>query len=1688
MTGKSRFSEAVLGLFTNLSILVILLIILPLHPFIVQAADTIIEKDLRRSFEDSRSILDAARDKMITALSLDDQIVALKNKAEEIRASHLLLLERFRLQGEATKALGTTARDRHSAMLNQYREVVEEYLTLVGGLSGGETIPESSLSALQSLAAKVVSKRKLPIFGALPYRHVSYASKDPVRTPVVKPAYKGGNTAVTPDDLKATAEAPLSTEIAVLAQSLNWNPVSIYEWVKNGVETEWYWGCMKGAEETLNQASGNDCDQAALLLALLRASGFPSRYVRGVIELDAERLKNLTGIEDEGLMAQFFQKSGIPFTPVIKGGKISAFEVDHIWVESQVPFANFHGAVVDEHGKTWLGLDTSIKVSGYLYSSPIDGLQGLSVSDLRDQYLSAVQTETPLEYLKKAVTAYLDSAYPGKSYDDALRTKTPLPEILNILPASLQYREAAVTREYSAIPDDLIHKVRVSATDTANKELFDITLETSKLSNRQVVIAYEPETVEDHEITNSFGGLENTPPFLVRLRPGIKVNGEWIAVGKDGLAMGSDYRLALEFISPQGAEKVTSTHIAGNVSAIGIVAQRATQGGIQGIPLSEAEDGEQLLYWEAVRYIERWNEAEEELAALMNLAVSRPTPSVATVGGIIDVTYLLGSPQGFEWKGVFVDAGLRTIEAVGSRAEPTGTEIDFMKLSSLQGSVLENRIFEDDFQMVSISAAKVFSLASAAAPPIEILTVDQSNIGTVLPLLPFDEDIKQDIENAVHQGLAVRIPRSEIAYEDWTGVGYVKEDPATGESGYMLSGMVAGGMTAGGKDKWEKYADWVLVLLDKKKPTNEDPQAAVYIYKMAGSDRESFTVGTESLLAVQALDKDLRPVKGAEILFAVKAGGGFFINVLGKETDSIAKYTNAKGIASASFTVGKKTASNPTYVQVVGQAYAQQVGENIITAELTNTGRYTSRPFVVYGMPGNPKTMKKTFGDKATTFPLSFAGFVSVAIEDEFGNPIANLPIAFGSDTATERNSCALTYSWSHPKALLIDGNDPCLAKYPTSDNCQGKSSVVQKTDSLGTASVHVILGDVPGADYPVETVYGPSLNPASLRQTFTLSTLSIGNCAGTNPPQSFLWIQTIYPTDAYGRAIDAAASGATIPVRARLTSVKEGDRPLHCGGANIPSCIVGSRAIVVGKDYKNPVVTFGGNPGAPQGDGVFKGDVTVSAGKNDIKIEAGGDLSVRHSDNDCTKTPPCAGIVIDDETLNVFDTITVYGIDVSNVQLLKVNEDGSEVPAPSVKVDYNGLTLTDFAITYEIVPSDYKAETAFVVILKEDGGNYTPIYYIPTETQDKGRGILAKGYKFELGSSYYARVVLNPGRTFENRSLEIRSPLILLLKRPESGELVVSPDSGFNSSGPDPDCKFNPSSKTYTLKNTGKASLDFQTPWNEKWLTVSPINGTIKPGESATVTASIVPEEAKKLAEDKYTDQVQFQNTSNGVGNTSRAVTLEVGEEQLWRVILKGYQEDVMDPYWQITTGATGAIRFDYTLWAEFVIKKKNGQWTYNKGKITKSVVTVSNDYMPAGYWVIKLPLKCSGCTTINSLAGRSLSGLVTGNAVTINWALPTPKVNVDAKLSASCTPMPECSRWGDRLFMAEDFSSRTSDVWLPLQDGYETPAPQASSKSNTRVMTWKSLPYQATNSQGTTWIYFQYRLDRLKPKEKCE
>ena len=116
-------------------------------------------------------------------------------------------------------------------------------------------------------------------------------------------------------------------------------------------------------------------------------------------------------------------------------------------------------------------------------------------------------------------------------------------------------------------------------------------------------------------------------------------------------------------------------------------------------------------------------------------------------------------------------------------------------------------------------------------------------------------------------------------------------------------------------------------------------------------------------------------------------------------------------------------------------------------------------------------------------------------------------------------------------------------------------------------------------------------------------------------------------------------------------------------------------------------------------------------------------------------------------------------------------------------------------------------------------------------------------------------------------------------------GVLSVTPADGLSTTG-SVGGPFTPSSKQYTLTNTGNASINWTAAHGASvnWVTLSSTSGTLAAGASTTLTVSIN-SNANSLAGGAYSDTVAFTNTTNGVGNTSRPVSLMAGSKTLTSV-----------------------------------------------------------------------------------------------------------------------------------------------------------------------------------------------------------
>jgi PKD repeat protein len=107
------------------------------------------------------------------------------------------------------------------------------------------------------------------------------------------------------------------------------------------------------------------------------------------------------------------------------------------------------------------------------------------------------------------------------------------------------------------------------------------------------------------------------------------------------------------------------------------------------------------------------------------------------------------------------------------------------------------------------------------------------------------------------------------------------------------------------------------------------------------------------------------------------------------------------------------------------------------------------------------------------------------------------------------------------------------------------------------------------------------------------------------------------------------------------------------------------------------------------------------------------------------------------------------------------------------------------------------------------------------------------------------------------------------------AAQLSVVPGTGLTSigsvAGP-----FDPVSQTYTLSNSGGATLSWTASKTAPWLTLSATAGTLAPASNATVIASINGN-ANSLTPNSYFDTISFTNTTNGAGNDTRPVSLTV-------------------------------------------------------------------------------------------------------------------------------------------------------------------------------------------------------------------
>lgn len=281
------------------------------------------------------------------------------------------------------------------------------------------------------------------------------------------------------------SEAEITPEIQAIADGLGNDPARIFDLVHNHIEYVPTFGAMNGATATFQARRGNDWDQAALLVALLRASGISAGYVEGDVIYSPESLSAWLGIPTNvNVAASILAVGGVPseFSQNPFGVKVT-----RVWVEAQIGGQTVTLDPAFKRHTVFVGLENLAELMGYNREIFLQrALQGTTSSADSIQKLNEANIRADLTTLSLNLNAEIEATLPeahlheiiGGATIDETRTETfgsQLPEALQV----------TVNSRFPVIPANRRHTLRIQHAG------LDRTFATHEIANKRLSIQYD---------------------------------------------------------------------------------------------------------------------------------------------------------------------------------------------------------------------------------------------------------------------------------------------------------------------------------------------------------------------------------------------------------------------------------------------------------------------------------------------------------------------------------------------------------------------------------------------------------------------------------------------------------------------------------------------------------------------------------------------------------------------------------------------------------------------------------------------------------------------------------------------------------------------------------------------------------------------------------------------------------------------------------------------------------------------------------------------------------------------------------------------------------------------------------------------------------------------------------------------
>lgn len=925
---------------------------------------------------------------------------ALPQSLERLEAAVLLVEAEFDHLGKRSMPAGDGdfLRGRVAQARARWNSRIDPLLSAIRAAvrtPGNARLREEALRALASANPQPAQRT----FGAatLPVHRPRLSPRAPLLQPNVTPSYATASLVqALPEDLDGNPDAPLTAAVREQAALLNNDYTAIFDYVRSQIRTEWRAGAAQHVDETMRRGAGNDAEQASLLIALLRASRAPARYVTGVVDLPVTDLAVQIGVPQTQVGAAL-AAAGIAHAPVISGGRITGFRIEHVWVSARVPFGNYRGSVADTEEPTWIPLMPALKPAMFDPGTPLASVMPLEASAFVADYLSALQDGLPWETLRQRFAAALAAQQPPQALGDLPGTHEIDADPLGVLPASTPYPVVAVNLELHELLDEQRQwlTVRVRDGDAGNGDvLLEQRLALSHTPSHRIALAYLPATVEDQHLANRRGGLGGFPYYLVRLRPTLSVGGRPAGAGTGIVEAGQVNRLELLVTTPGGELAVSQTLLAGTLAVAAVDPSGSPAVGTEPDAADSDLVASRLLGAFAQRYLREWARADSESAGVVGVRLLHPLPSVVLALPQYRAEAALGLVDHFTLDGVALDAAAHPVEPISLRGS-AADESDWLRLSALQGSALEAQLYEQLWAVDALSADRALQLASERGIPILNLSPG-SGVGAPGAHPP---SVRAQVEAWLARGYAVDIPRDPLTQGAWTGSAW-RVHSEQGDAGYFLSGGYAGGVTVIPPGLWY-FRDLAQALADPYAPEpNNDPLAGFLVQIDTQAQYQIVPANQWAPLPLQAYvtDKNGLPVQGASVTFGIRHGGAM-LRSPPDEGALVTALTDHRGLAQVDLRAPQSGVGlDGGYVLLEGDVnYRHAYSTTVDLSVATREGQLTpGTPYVSYMVAGEAVriSIESRAGSGLIATPgLGFAGY-RVHAYDAYDNEVSNVAVS----------------------------------------------------------------------------------------------------------------------------------------------------------------------------------------------------------------------------------------------------------------------------------------------------------------------------------------------------------------------------------------------------------------------------------------------------------------------------------------------------------------------------------------------------------------------------------------------------------------------------------------------------------------------------------------------------------------------